>query len=73
MDDRARLGARRREGGNAAVVAAQQARARGLGQVGVLDSSAFASLQPGYWMVFTGTYETEAGGDRACSVGPARR
>ena len=47
-------------GRNAAVVAAQQARARGLGQVGVLDSSAFASLRPGYWMAFTGKYETEA-------------
>ena len=47
-------------GRNAAVVAAQQARARGLRQVGVLDSSAFASLRPGYWMAFTGKYETEA-------------
>ncbi len=47
-------------GRNAAVVAAQQARARGLRQVGVLDSSTFASLRPGYWMAFTGKYETEA-------------
>ena len=47
-------------GRNAAVVAAQRARARGLHQVGVLDSSSFASLRPGYWMAFTGKYETEA-------------
>jgi hypothetical protein len=47
-------------GRNAAVVAAQQARAKGLRQVGVLDSSSFASLRPGYWMAFTGKYETEA-------------
>ena len=24
------------------------------------DSSVFASLRPGYWMAFTGKYETEA-------------
>jgi hypothetical protein len=47
-------------GRSAAVVAAQQARAKGLRQVGVLDSSTFASLRPGYWMAFTGKYETEA-------------
>ena len=47
-------------GRNQAVVAAQQARARGLRQVGVLDSSVFASLRPGYWMAFTGKYQTEA-------------
>lgn len=47
-------------GRDEAVAVAQQARARGLRQVGVLDSSAFASLRPGYWMTFTGKYETEA-------------
>jgi hypothetical protein len=47
-------------GRNKAVVIAQQARAQGLRQVGVLDSSVFASLRPGYWMAFTGKYQTEA-------------
>ena len=26
----------------------------------MLDSSPFASLRPGYWMTFTGRYESEA-------------
>ncbi|HEX5583755.1 hypothetical protein [Gaiella sp.] len=43
-----------------AVAVAQQARSRGLQRVGVLDSSAFASLSPGYWMTFSGKYDTEA-------------
>ncbi len=47
-------------GRDQAVAVAQQARSRGLRQVGVLDSSVFASLRPGYWMTFTGKYETEA-------------
>jgi hypothetical protein len=47
-------------GRDEAVAVAQQARSRGLPQVGVLDSSVFASLRPGYWMTFTGKYETEA-------------
>jgi hypothetical protein len=47
-------------GRDEAVAVAQQARSRGLTQVGVLDSSVFASLRPGYWMTFTGKYETEA-------------
>lgn len=48
-------------GGRKAVLArARQARARGLPQVGVLDSSRYASLHPGYWLVFTGVYSTEA-------------
>jgi hypothetical protein len=47
-------------GRDEAVAVAQQARSRGLRQVGVLDSSVFASLRPGYWMTFTGKYDTEA-------------
>jgi hypothetical protein len=39
---------------------AKQARARGLPQVGVLDSSSYASLHPGYWIVFSGIYASEA-------------
>ena len=38
---------------------ADEAVQRGLARVGILDSSRFASLHPGYWMVFTGVYETE--------------
>ncbi|MGH3065203.1 MAG: hypothetical protein ACRDOF_02785 [Gaiellaceae bacterium] len=36
------------------------ARERGLSQVGVLDSSRYASLHPGYWIVFAGVYSSEA-------------
>jgi hypothetical protein len=44
----------------AAVAVASAARARGLQRVGVLDSSRFASLHPGYWLVFSDRYESEA-------------
>jgi hypothetical protein len=47
-------------GRDKAVAVAQEARSRGLRQVGVLDSSAFASLRPGYWMTFAGKFDTEA-------------
>jgi hypothetical protein len=43
-----------------AVARARVARKRGLPQVGVLDSSRYASLHPGYWIVFTGVYASEA-------------
>jgi hypothetical protein len=46
-------------GRDAAVARAQQARRRGLRVVGVLDSSAYASLQPGAWVVFAGVYGSE--------------
>jgi hypothetical protein len=48
------------EGRDEAVAVAQQARTRRLTRVGVLDSSRFASLQPGYWMTFSGRYQSEA-------------
>ena len=48
------------KGRDGAVAVAQQARTRGLPRVGVLDSSRFASLRPGYWMTFTGRYQSEA-------------
>jgi hypothetical protein len=48
-------------GGRAvALTRARKARARGLSQVGVLDSSRYASLHPGYWIVFAGIYTSEA-------------
>jgi hypothetical protein len=39
---------------------ARAARAKGLPQVGILDSSRYASLHPGYWIVFSGVYASEA-------------
>ena len=42
-----------------AVSIAAAARRRGLPRVGILDSSRFASLHPGYWTVFTGVYQTQ--------------
>jgi hypothetical protein len=38
---------------------ARQARSRGLEQVGIVDSGTIASLHPGYWIVFSGIYDTE--------------
>lgn len=43
-----------------ALARARTARRKGLPQVGVLDSSRYASLHPGYWIVFTGVYSSEA-------------
>jgi hypothetical protein len=40
--------------------AVQTARANGLPQVGVLNSSDFSSLRPGYYVAFSGIYDTEA-------------
>jgi len=47
-------------GRTVALARARKARTRGLSQVGVLDSSRYASLHPGYWIVFTGVYSSEA-------------
>lgn len=43
-----------------ALARAKTARRKGLSQVGVLDSSRYASLHPGYWIVFSGVYSSEA-------------
>ncbi len=43
----------------AAAAKAKEARAGGLRQVGVLDSSRYASLHPGYYVVFTGVFDDE--------------
>ena len=48
------------KGRDEAVAVAQQARVSGLRTVGVIDSSQFASLRPGYWMTFSGRYGSEA-------------
>ena len=47
------------DGRDAAVARAEQARRRGLRRVGVLDSSRYASLHPGYWVVFAGVYPSD--------------
>ena len=47
-------------GKSPALSRAREARKRGLPSVGVLDSSRYASLHPGYWVVFTGVYSSEA-------------
>jgi hypothetical protein len=44
-----------------AVGEARQALGLGLKPVGVLDSAGFSSLHPGYYVVFFGIYDTEAG------------
>jgi hypothetical protein len=46
------------EGRGGATVIARQAIDAGLPDVGVLDSSEFASLRPGYYVVFSGIYST---------------
>jgi hypothetical protein len=57
-------------GRRAAVARARDARKRRLPSVGVLDSSRYASLHPGYWLVFTGIYTSEA--EATSSLRPAR-
>jgi hypothetical protein len=47
-------------GRGAAEKRAAQARRSGLQNVGILNSSRFASLHPGYYVVFTGVFESEA-------------
>jgi hypothetical protein len=47
-------------GRTGAVAEAKQAARLGMEGVGVLDSSRFSSLHPGYFVVFAGIYDTEA-------------
>jgi hypothetical protein len=48
------------QGRGPADAAAQKAIDNGLTQVGVLDSSDYSSLNAGYWVTFTGVYDTES-------------
>jgi septal ring-binding cell division protein DamX len=57
-------------GREAASDQAARARQRGLRRVGVLDSSRYASLHPGYYVVFQGVYSSEA--EAASSLQRAR-
>jgi eukaryotic-like serine/threonine-protein kinase len=56
-------------GRSAAVARAHDARRAGLPQVGVLLSSDFASLRPGYWVVFAGVYGSR--GEAQTALGSA--
>ena len=47
-------------GRSQAEAAANKARTNGLSQVGILNSSDFSSLNPGYYVTFTGIYDTES-------------
>lgn len=47
-------------GRDAASAQAKKARDGGLRRVGILDSSRYASLHPGYYVVFQGVYQNEA-------------
>ena len=49
-----------RQGGRSrADATAREAQADGLPRVGILDSSDFSSLRDGYWVVFSGIYDSE--------------
>ncbi len=45
-------------GHRGAATVARQARASGLGLVGVLESSRYATLRSGFWVVYSGVYPT---------------
>jgi hypothetical protein len=48
------------DGRDEAVAVAEEARRRGLTPAGVLDSSRYPSLRPGYWMAYQGVFGSEA-------------
>lgn len=48
-------------------VIADEAAAAGVLQTGVLDSSAYPSLNPGYWAVYSGPYDTEDEAEQAAA------
>ena len=54
-----------RAGRSFAVARARAALHAGLAQVGVLDSSSYSSLHPGYYVVFSGIYATSSQADAA--------
>jgi hypothetical protein len=51
-----------------ALATATRAATAHLKQVGILDSSRYASLQPGYYVVFTGVYATKSDADASVST-----
>jgi hypothetical protein len=59
------------KGRRVAVARMRAARGAGLSDVGILDSSRYASLHPGYWIVFAGVHDSEA--EATSVLEPARR
>jgi hypothetical protein len=57
-------------GRDAATARARAARKAGVEDVGVLDTDQFASLHPGYYVVFSGVHDSQADAERA--AGDAR-
>jgi hypothetical protein len=57
-----------RAGRSLAVARARDASRDGLPEVGVLDSSRYSSLHPGYYVVFSGIYSTRAEAERGRST-----
>jgi hypothetical protein len=55
-----------------AVARARSASTSGLPSVGVLDSSRFSSLHPGYFVVFSGVYASDALAERARAAASAK-
>ena len=55
------------EGRGPAEAAAEQAIDAGLPQVGILTSSSYSSLNPGYYVTFTGIYDTQNQAQNALS------
>ncbi len=55
-----------------AVARARQAKAAGLPTAGVLVSAEYASLHPGYYVVFSGVYSTPAAAVAALTAAHAR-
>jgi hypothetical protein len=48
------------QGRSPAEAAADKARTNGLPEVGILNSTDFSSLNPGYYVTFSGTYDTQS-------------
>ena len=55
-------------GRSLAVDRARAASRGGLAQVGVLNSSLYSSLHPGYWVVFSGIYASSGQADAAAQA-----
>jgi hypothetical protein len=60
------------EGRSEADAAAERARSQGLPQPGVLNSSNYSSLNPGYYVAFSGIYDTEAQAEGNLSTARSR-
>jgi hypothetical protein len=61
-----------RLGRNRVLSVARRAIAAGLPQVGYLNSSKYAALQPGYYVVFSGIFDSEAAAESNVSTASSR-